>query len=170
MAYNYDKLYGSSTQALGNPTQVFVDFFAQQTGKSLRVLDVGCGQGRDALFIARMGHSVVGVDLSPNGIRDMINAANKENLEIEGIVADIKTFAPTGAFDIVLIDRTMHMLPEKDRLDVLGRLLIAVPKGGWVLIADEPSNMTGFKDVFAASIEDWETRRDERGTLFLQQS
>lgn len=170
MAYNYDKLYGSSAQALGEPTQVFVDFFEQWKGKSLRVLDIGCGQGRDALFIARMGHSAVGIDFAPNGVRDMINAANKENLDIEGIVADIRTFAPSGEFDVVLIDRTLHMLPEKERLDVLGRLIVIVPKGGWVLIADERSNMKRFKDVFAASSEDWETGLDARGTLFLRRS
>jgi len=168
MAYDYDKLYASTAQALGEPTQVFVDFFKRQGAKALRVLDVGCGQGRDALFIASMGHSVVGVDLSPNGIRDLSNAANKENLDIEGVVADIATFVPEGEFDVVLIDRTLHMLPEKERLDVLERLIGSVPKRGWVLIADERSNMQGFKDVFAAGIEAWETELDARGNLFLR--
>lgn len=168
MAYDYDKLYRSSAQALGEPTQVFVDLFEQKKGKNLRVLDIGCGQGRDAMFIARMGHSVVGVDLSPNGIRDLISAANKEKLDIEGIVADIVVFTPSGEFDVVLFDRTLHMLAEKERLDVLGRIIVTVTKGGWVLIADERSNMKRFKDVFALSSEDWETVLDARGTLFLR--
>lgn len=170
MAYDYDKLYASTAQALGEPTQVFVDFFKRQGTEALRVLDVGCGQGRDALFIASMGHSVVGVDLSPNGIRDLSNAANKENLDVEGVVADIATFVPEGEFDVVLIDRTLHMLPEKERLDVLERLIGSVRERGWVLIADERSNMQGFKDVFAASIEVWETELDARGNLFLRRS
>lgn len=170
MAYDYDKLYGSTPQALGEPTQVFVDFFERNAAESLRVLDVGCGQGRDALFIARRGHSVVGVDLSPNGIRDLNEAANKENLAIEGVVADISAFDPVGEFDVVLIDRTLHMLPEKDRLDGLARLIAAVPHGGWVLIADEVSNMRGFKDVFAASEQTWETVLDTGSSLFLQRS
>ena len=58
MAYDYDKLYRSTPRALGEPTELFVDFFKHQAEESLRVLDVGCGQGRDALFIARMGHCV----------------------------------------------------------------------------------------------------------------
>ena len=170
MAYNYDALYGSTRQALGEPTQVFVDFFERQKGKTLRVLDIGCGQGRDAVFIARMGHNVVGVDLSPNGIRDLINAAIKEDLDVEGVVADIETFVPKGEFDVVLIDRTLHMLPKKERLDVLKRLIGTVPKGGWVLLADERANMQGFKDVFAASGEVWETELDTGGTIFLRHS
>lgn len=170
MAYDYDELYGSTPRALGKPTQLFVDFFERQGGEALRVLDVGCGQGRDALFIARLGHSVVGVDLSPNGIRDLINAANRENLDIEGVVADIETFVPETAYDVVLIDRTLHMLPEEERLEVLERLICSVPKGGWVLIADERSNMQGFKDVFAASIDAWETELELRGNIFLRRS
>ncbi len=170
MAYDYDKLYGSTPQALGDPTQVFVDFFERQGSETLRVLDIGCGQGRDALFIAGMGHSVVGVDLSPNGIRDLNNAANKGNLDVEGVVADIETFVPEGEFDVVLIDRTLHMLPEKERLEVLERLICTVPKGGWVLIADERSNMQGFKDVFAASTDAWETELEVRGNIFLRRS
>lgn len=149
MAYDYDKLYGSTAQALGDPTQIFVDFFAQHSGTPLRVLDVGCGQGRDAIFIARHGHSVVGVDLSPNGIRDLTQAATDENLDITGITADLTTYTPDGTFDVVLIDRTLHMLAKDDRLAALTRLIPTVVENGWVLIADEKSNMPGFQTVLA---------------------
>jgi len=170
MAYDYDKLYGSQPHALGEPTQVFVDFFAHNTTETLRVLDVGCGQGRDALFIARQGHHVVGVDISPNGIRDLNDAAHNEGLAIEGIVADIATYDPVGDFDVVLIDRTLHMLPETARLDALTRLIAVVRKCGWVLIADEASNISSFKGVFTASGQVWRTEREKGGYLFLQRS
>ncbi|WP_342077412.1 methyltransferase domain-containing protein [Yoonia sp. SS1-5] len=68
MAYDYDKLYAQERDALGQPTAIFVDFFDKIDRKQMRVLDVGCGQGRDAIFIARKGHQVVGVDISANGI------------------------------------------------------------------------------------------------------
>jgi len=170
MTYDYDKLYGSTPQALGQPTQVFRDFFDQLGGGPVRVLDVGCGQGRDALFIAALGHSVVGVDLSANGVRDLINAARAENLQIQGIVADIVTYVPPGEFEVILIDRTLHMLSKTERLAVLERLICHVADGGWVLIADERSNLPGFRDVFAASAADWTTELDMRGYLFLRKS
>lgn len=170
MTYDYDRLYKSTPQALGQPTQVFVDFFERCEGTTLRILDVGCGQGRDALFIARMGHTVVGVDLSPNGIGDMMDAANREKLNIEGVTADIITFTPEGEFDVLLIDRTLHMLPEKERLDVLARLIGHVATDGWVLIADERSNTQGFKDVFQSDDASWDTEFERRGCLFLRRS
>ena len=65
MAYNYEELYKSNPQALGAPTQVFVDFFETQPLENLRVLDVGCGQGRDALFIAHISAIPLGARSTP---------------------------------------------------------------------------------------------------------
>jgi SAM-dependent methyltransferase len=168
MAFDYDKLYAEQPDALGPPTQVFVDFFDGFELKPARILDVGCGQGRDAVFLAEMGHRVVGVDISPNGIRDLTNAAEKRGLPIQGVVADIKTYKPDGLFDVILIDRTLHMLDEVQRNAVLGNLLGHVAPKGWVLIADEASNIPGFREVISADKREWRTHLAKRGTLFLQ--
>jgi trans-aconitate methyltransferase len=153
---------------LGEPAQIFVDFFSRLTGEHLRVLDVGCGQGRDALLIARLGHNVVGVDVCSNGVRDLIKAASRENLPIKGVTADITAFTATGEFDVLFIDRTLHMIPKKERLETLGRLIDHVVAGGWVVIADERSNLPEFKSLFEAHLADWKIESEARGNLFLQ--
>ncbi|WP_282022203.1 class I SAM-dependent methyltransferase [Ruegeria faecimaris] len=170
MAYNYDKLYGETRNALGQPTSVFVKFFDQLDQHNVRVLDVGCGQGRDAIFIANLGHRVVGVDISPNGIRDLRAAATKENLKVEGVVADITTYNPEGLFDIVLIDRTLHMLDRPSRGTVLNSLMDHVSDDGWLLIADESPNIADFKATALAHGLDWKTHFAERGYLFMRRS
>ena len=170
MAYDYDKLYGETRDALGEPTAIFVDFFDQLERQDVRVLDVGCGQGRDAVFIARKGHRVVGVDISQNGIRDLGDVAARENLPIEGVVADIVSYEPKGIFDVVLIDRTLHMLARQDRLSVLEKLLDHVDRQGWVLIADETSNIKDFKSVVSEHPAVWHTDLARRGNLFLRRS
>lgn len=170
MTYDYDKLYSSTPDALGPPTQVFVDFFANLPDKKQSVLDVGCGQGRDALFIARAGHRVVGVDYAPSGIRDLNAAARREDLDIHGIVADITDYTPDGLFDVVLIDRTLHMLDEGPRLKALKTLASCVEPQGWLLIADETSNIAGFIEVLDDMSVDWRTEKRHRGYLFLQRS
>ncbi len=137
-------------------------------GSTACVLDVGCGQGRDALFIARLGHSVVGVDISPNGIRDLTNAAAKEGLAVKGVVADIANYTPEGTFDVVLIDRTLHMLEQSARLAVLEALLDHVATDGRVLIADERSNISAFEHVIADHAGAWTTELRRRGYLFLR--
>lgn len=170
MAYDYDKLYGETRDALGHPTSIFVDFFDRFDQQNVRVLDVGCGQGRDALFIARKGHRVVGLDISVNGIRDLKDAAAQEDLPIEGIVADIVTYKPHGIFDVILIDRTLHMLALPERLAVLETFLDHVSESGWLLIADEASNIKDFEAVIAAHGLKWNTNLSQRGYLFVRRS
>ena len=96
--------------------------------------------------------------------------AHQENLAIEGVAVDIVEFVPDGDFDVVLIDRTLHMLPEKDRLEVLARLVRQVRRDGWLLISDERSNIQGFRDVIAASSSNWNSELDARGNLFLRRN
>ncbi|WP_422376777.1 class I SAM-dependent methyltransferase [Roseibium sp.] len=168
MAYDYELLYRETPHALGEPTQAFVDFFNRLDASGLSVLDVGCGQGRDALFIARLGHSVTGVDLSSSGIEQLGADAVRENLPIRGVVADLEHYAPEEDFDIVLIDRTLHMLDEPVRLDLLKRLLPAVKAGGWLLIADEKSNIAGFQNVLDDHSANWVPVLAKRGYLFVK--
>jgi SAM-dependent methyltransferase len=170
MAYNYDKLYGETRDALGSPTGIIVDFFESYDHHKARILDVGCGQGRDAVFIARRGHYVIGVDISPNGICDLKAIAKKENLPIDGIVADIATFEPSGKFDVILIDRTLHMLTRAERLLVLTKLLDHVSENGWLLIADEPSNIKDFQTAISSDGKEWMTEFQKRGYLFVRRA
>ena len=50
------------------------------------VLDSGCGQGRDALFIARKGHSVLVVETAQTGIEQMLEEAESEKLAVDGVM------------------------------------------------------------------------------------
>jgi SAM-dependent methyltransferase len=167
MTFDYDAFYAENPDGLGAPTQAFVDFFGGYERAGVRVLDIGCGQGRDALFIARLGHHVTGVDLSPKGVADMVQAA--AGLSVEGVVADVTTWRPEGQFDVLLIDRTLHMLDDPARYEVFGDLLTALRPGGDLLLADEASNMAGFRRIMAASGRDWrEQQMKAKGLLFAR--
>lgn len=168
MSNDYDALYATTPDALGPPSPEIVSFFDKLEKPAARILDLGCGQGRDALFLARLGHRVTAVDLSPAGVADVARVAEAEGLEIMAEVADIRDYAPERAFDVVLIDRTLHMLGRADRVAVLARLLGHVMPGGWLLIADETSNLPDFRDVLARSGVSWTITRDGKGLFFAR--
>lgn len=131
------------------------------------ILDVGCGQGRDALFIARLGHQVTAIDQSPSGIRDLAADAAAEGLAINVIAADIREYSWGGEFDVIVVDRTLHMLTLKEATKVLRSLLKATRKRSHILIADERSDIPTFSSVFDDSRWNWSTTLAHKGFLFM---
>lgn len=168
MATDYEQFYRDNKQGLGAPAKPFVDFFQTYGKSAARVLDVGCGQGRDALFIARLDHQVTAVDLSPTGIADLRADAAREGLRIDAHVGDIRTFDRPGPFDVIVIDRTLHMLAEEpERMAVLERLISQTLEGSFVLIADERANLPAFERAFAESAATWRPLYRRGGYMFM---
>lgn len=170
MSSKYEKIYKADRHALGKPTKEFVDFFASLEKPPLTVLDIGAGQGRDALFIAREGHAVTAVDLSPSGMNQLQEDADSEKLNIKTHVADICEFVPPHNFDIILVDRTLHMLDAQDRTSVLKSLLSYTKSNAFLLIADERSNIPAFEAVLETSEHTWSIFMQKKGFLFAQKN
>jgi 2-polyprenyl-3-methyl-5-hydroxy-6-metoxy-1,4-benzoquinol methylase len=168
MGFDYEEYYRENRHGLGEPTSEFVKFFENYEQKRSRVLDVGCGQGRDALFVARIGHHVTAIDLSPSGISDLQKDAAAEGLPILAEVVDIRTYTSGKRFDVIVIDRTLHMLAGDERSATLGNLLGLSKRGTHILIADERSNLPAFREIFSMSRWNWTTTLDRRGFLFVQ--
>ena len=74
MPVKYDEYYSTQDHALGPAFKEVIAFF-QNLELGQTVLDVGVGQGRDAIPLAQMGHRVIGIDLSSIGIEQLKNAA-----------------------------------------------------------------------------------------------
>ncbi len=178
MSTRYEELYRTTPHALGEANGDVMAFF--EVREPLSVLDIGCGQGRDALAIARFGHRVHGVDISETGIAQMREEAEGNGLPVSGQVADIRSYVPDTTYDVLLIDRTLHMLPDGvERIAIFTRLLAASKPGGWLLLLDEPSNMAGFSEALDRDAATWrqlsngtkrEDRRPTTGMLFAQRA
>ena len=67
------------------------------------VLHLECRQGRDALFITRKGHTVLGVDAVQTVIKQMLKLAVLKNLIVNGIFAGNIDFDVDDVYDVVLI-------------------------------------------------------------------
>lgn len=102
----YDDYY-KTADLFGEPYPALLTFFKNHHPKG-KLLDIGCGQGRDAIALARIGYAVTGVDLSKIGIEQMRYQSDLENLTITGLVQDIYAFDKYHAYDIVLLDSMFH--------------------------------------------------------------
>jgi tellurite methyltransferase len=167
MTVKYDKHYAASDKACGEAFEPIVSFARELTPQA-RVLDLGCGQGRDAVLFARLGHRVVGVDVSSVGVEQLNAIAEREGLSIEAEVGDVVSYTPTGRFDVVLLDRVLHMLSsDDDRRVVLNKGCAATAASGHLLISEYPKQ----RDMLAAYFglrPDWTVRLERKGFLFVQ--
>lgn len=102
----YDKHYKEENY-FGKPYPGFQRFFKKYEPKG-NVLDLGCGQGRDALFLGRLGYRVKGIDISKVGINQMNKISAKENLSVKGEVRDVYTYPISEEYDLVLLDSMLH--------------------------------------------------------------
>ena len=69
-----------------------------------RALDLGCGEGRHAIWLASQGWQVTAIDFSSIGIDRARILAKKSGVEVEWLVADVASYCPpAGGFDLVVI-------------------------------------------------------------------
>lgn len=96
-------------------------------------LDLGCGEGRNAVWLAERGWQVTGVDFSPVGLDKARRLAAARDVEVEWLEADLFEWAPPEAtFDLVLW-LYLHPPPER-RHELLTRFSAALRPGSVMLV------------------------------------
>ena len=83
---NYENEYQNSRNVCGEPFPEIFEFFENYDDECATVVDMGCGQGQEPLFVARKGHSVLGVDKAQTGIEQMLEEAESEKLAVDGVM------------------------------------------------------------------------------------
>lgn len=67
--------------------------------KPYRVLDIGCGEGKDAVFFAKCGYAVTAFDISEQGIEKAKKLAAYNQVEARFFKADLYDYRPDAARD-----------------------------------------------------------------------
>lgn len=134
MTVPYDKYY-QTENLFGDPSPELIEFFAEYPKKG-NILDLGCGQGRNAIALARLGYDVTGIDNSKVGIEQMNQIGQTENLNLVGKVADIYAFDRFVEFDIILLDSMFHFTKkDKDKeIGLIKRIISDVEKESLVVV------------------------------------
>lgn len=69
-----------------------------------RAIDLGCGTGRNALWLARQGWHVTGVDGSSVGLEMALTSAAAAGVDLMTVEAELTNYVPTpGSFDLVVV-------------------------------------------------------------------
>jgi SAM-dependent methyltransferase len=131
-AAEWDTRYGErdGTMWSGRPNGRLVDEVADLTPG--RALDVGCGEGADAVWLARHGWTVTAIDISDVAIGRARKAAEVAEATVDWVCGDaLRTPLPAGSFDLVSMQ--YPALPKAAGDAAVRTLLDTVRPGGLLL-------------------------------------
>ncbi len=134
-----------------------------------RVLDLGCGEGRNAIFLAKNGFDVTAIDISTAGIQKLRRLAAEAEVPIYSEIADMREFVFTAYYDLIISHGCLHLVERPDWLGLIRKFKHYTKPGGinvTVVFTDLLPPPNDLKDVciglfregeLAQLYSDWET-------------
>ena len=111
------------------PSRLALDLLGHLPPRA-RVLDLGCGEGRDAVVFAAAGHQVTGLDISRAGLRKAARLAAARGVGVRWVHGDIARLPVAGRFDLLYYCGAIHYVPRARRPTVFRRLRAMTRPGG----------------------------------------
>jgi ubiquinone/menaquinone biosynthesis C-methylase UbiE len=96
------------------------------------VLDLACGEGRNAVWLATQGWTATGVDFSEAGLAKAARLAESNGVAATWIRADGTNWTPDQQYDLVII--FYLQIPDQERSDAIGMAARALAPGGTLLL------------------------------------
>lgn len=129
---HYDDRYRTEGYYWGlTPNHLCYEIMRQKPPTSpLRVLDIGCGEGKDAVFLARNGYLVTAFDASEQGLSKAKALAAHCGVRVDFFRADIKDYRPETNFDIIFSSGVLHYIPTALRAPIIDSLKTHTAPGG----------------------------------------
>ncbi len=182
--YTWDQRYQKGKDALpwdtGEPAQELIEFYEQIDSPPPYVLEIGCGSGTNAIWMAGNKSSVVATDISPAAIAMAKEKCKSRDLQVEFLVSDIMeaTPVPAGSVNFVFDRGVYHVMAKEHRRMFIDRVAEALSDAGyWLCLAgnadqirepgvEGPPQLTA-GDLIDPTQEQFELYRLERSTFEL---
>jgi ubiquinone/menaquinone biosynthesis C-methylase UbiE len=156
--YEYEDCYrtvyeeGADLWEMAEPNEALVSIL-REAGKEFgqRWLDLGCGEGRDSLYLAKQGFDVTGVDVSRIALDKARSRARAEDVHPAFLERDVTRLEglPSQSFDVAINMGCLHMLSDPRHREMhLARVFELVRSGGHFIVAHCRSEwLKGFYSV-----------------------
>ena len=98
--------------------------------KGIRLIDIGSGEGRNAVFFARNGYDVTAFDLSQKGIEKTQELVKQAGVKIHIFQSNINEFRLSDEYHIIFSTGTLQYIPSEHRSEIMSNYKqYTVPNG-----------------------------------------
>jgi SAM-dependent methyltransferase len=116
--------------------------FANQLPIPSRILDLGCGPGRDLHIFSEYGHQPIGVELNP----DFIRIASQHGNVVAGDIRNLDSLFSPASFDAIWAQASLVHLSHAETFAVLKSLHRLLNPGGYFYSCVSASGDSGWRD------------------------
>jgi len=140
-AQGWDRRYQESEFVWSVEPNVFVAEHLRDRTPGWAV-DLGAGEGRNAVWLAKQGWEVTAVDFSAVGLQKARTMAFDAGVELATVVSDVEAYTPPTEVDLVLL--SYLQIPDAHQRRLLHKVKHWLQPGGVILVvAHDKSNVTG---------------------------
>lgn len=118
---HWDEKFDSEEYIYGKEANSFVkDIFKKQTNNNEKILLLAEGEGRNAIYLAKLGYDITTYDMSQVGINKQYQLASEARVDIDANYGDITkpNLAPQSSLTIVLISLVMCLMKANKRCSI----------------------------------------------------
>lgn len=141
------------------PATFFYQLINNKTIQVGKVLELGCGTGEKAVYLAKKGFKVIAVDISQTAIKHACRLARKEKVKIELHAKDATdlSFLKNLKFDFILDFANLHGIPRKKHKVYSQEIIKHIDTGGlFYLRCFSKRTPERSKDYFTdGSVDNW---------------
>lgn len=132
----FNQAYNSTEMYYGWETRTeFNDFVSQMNYSMATALDIGCGEGRYAIYLAERGFVVTAVDVTRVGLDKLCEIASEKKLNIVCKFQDLREFDfRSNEYDIIVAATILDHLEQLTRQRVISGIKKALKPGGAVYV------------------------------------
>lgn len=139
------------------PDENLVSYFDRNMIQKGKVLELGCGPGRNALYLAKTGCEVDAVDLSEEGIKWAEERAAKQNISVHFICKSIFDLQVDNQYDFVYDSGCLHHIPPHRRIHYVELVKQALKPNGYFGLTCFAAGELDEKN--GSEISDWDVYR-----------
>ena len=122
--------------------------FEHLLSKQSKIIDVGCGEGQNAFYLAKHGYcNVDAFDLSEYGIEKLRQRCRKENILLNAFTADLTTYQFEQTYDMVMSFGTLHFVQKADWKAFINRAKAHTNPGGIHIMHIFTDTVPASKDI-----------------------